>query len=144
MEGLAPPLACLLEVRLGLENGASVNRALVDYLGEAQGDFADELRQWRILYEQGVSTEGFIARQQSSYRRALFSLFERGLRGEPILSGLNDLEKEMVEACRDQLELHLRRLPILGLIPLMLFQAPALLLLLFGPILTDLLGRLAE
>ena len=52
---------------------------------------------------------------------------------------LKDLEKEIMEVCKEDLEKHLEKLPYICLIPLMLFQFPAFLLLLIGPLVLNLL-----
>ena len=72
------------------------------------------------------------------YARALWDLVDRGLAGEPISSALLALHDEVARAARAELELHVATLPFKMLIPLLLFQFPAHLLLLLGPMLRDL------
>ncbi len=142
MAPLASPLECLLQVRMDMENGASVRKAIHQYLDTHNNEFRNDLCEWILELDGGV--DPFRRRATLSihrpHRRALLELLRQGLHGEPILKALGDLEMEMIDVCQDQVEVHLRRLPILALVPLMLFQVPAFLLLLFGPILQDLLG----
>ncbi|MEN0059151.1 MAG: hypothetical protein AAGB31_09985, partial [Bdellovibrio sp.] len=50
---------------------------------------------------------------------------------------LNRLEEEIIEACREEMAERLAQLPFILLVPLLLFQFPAFLLLLFGPLLNN-------
>lgn len=73
----------------------------------------------------------------SLYRRSLLQILERGLRGEAVYSVLLQLETELVEACQEEISNKVARLPFILLIPLLLFQFPAFLMLLFGPLLQN-------
>lgn len=135
MEDLAPPLKCLLEVRYGLENGASVLFSLKLVAKGQKGQLNKEIVDFLISYEKGDKGKELIGELKSPYRVALFEVFLRGLEGEPILNRLKELEAEMVQESHYEIEKKISDLPFITMIPLLLFQFPAFLILLFGPLL---------
>lgn len=141
MVSLAPPLQAVLEIRLYIESGKSVSQAIKSYVQSSLTDsFAKELGLWLFAEETG----GFFDTQtlKSIYRKHLMDILKRGLKGEPILEILEDYEKDLIEICKEDLEKHLQKLPFITLIPLLLFEFPALLILLIGPLLLNLLSAL--
>lgn len=142
MESVAPPLKCLLEVKLDLLNGESIRPALVHYIEEVDDEFSRLLKVWLFYYEQGKDFQSMSREIKSPYRRVLIEIFEVGLMGQPILKRLEELESEIILACDIEVEEHLTRLPFLALFPLFFFQLPAFLLLLLGPLLSALLESL--
>ncbi|WP_413582960.1 hypothetical protein [Bdellovibrio sp. HCB288] len=137
MEGVAPPLALLLCVKRALEKGQPTKVGVMNYLKRHQGDFPSLVGRWLALLQQGKVTHGLINQSLSPHRQVLLQLLERGIRGEAIYNVIVSLEEEMLEACEDDIRTKLTRLPFLLLIPLLLFQFPAFLLLLFGPLLQN-------
>ena len=138
---LAPPLKAVLEIRLQIENGVSVPQAIRLYSQRNLDElFAKELGLWLFAKETGknYSQEVF----NTFYRRRLIDLLNCGLKGEPILEALYDLEKDLVFVTNEDLERHLQSLPFISLIPLLLFEFPAFFLLLVGPLLLNLLSAL--
>ena len=79
---------------------------------------------------------------KSFYRKRLVAIFKSGLKGEPILEALKDLEEDLIFASTEDMEKHLQKLPLLSLIPLMLLEFPAFFLLLVAPLLLNLLEAL--
>lgn len=142
MENLNPCLCLLSHVRVNLERGHSVKVGIVEYLRSQEDEFSAEVLKWWNLWQQGLETTPITHRQKSVYRKALLEVLERGLRGESILVFLESLEKEVIKACEHSLQESLGRLPFLLLVPLLLFQLPAFLVLLFGPILVEFLAAL--
>ena len=161
MVPLAPPLRAVLEIRLEIENGVSVSQAIRSFSRRASDDiFAKELGLWLFARETGQGLDWPAreteARQnkdrllpyhqktafKSPYRKQLVDILARGLRGEPVLENLTELEEELKQATEEDLNRHLQKLPFLSLIPLMLFELPAFLLLLVGPLVLDLLSAL--
>jgi hypothetical protein len=59
----------------------------------------------------------------------------RGLRGEPILTALKEYQLELIAQIDFEIDRQSALLPIKALVPLLLFQFPALLILAFGPLL---------
>lgn len=137
MEGVAPPLALLLAIKRSLEKGQSVRAGLNYYLHREKNDFALVVVQWMGLLQQGHSTRKLLLSVKSLHRQVLLELLERGLSGEPIYQALLQLETEIIEACQDEMNETLARLPFILLVPLLLFQFPAFLMLLFGPLLQN-------
>ena len=137
MEGVAPPLALLLCVKRILEKGQPVKQGVLHYLKRHEGDFAIEVSRWMALLQQGKDTQGVINGFSSQHRQVLLQLLERGMRGESVYSVLVGLEAELIEACEEEITNKLARLPFLLLVPLLLFQFPAFLMLLFGPLLQN-------
>jgi hypothetical protein len=137
MECVAPPLALLLAVKRSLEKGQPTKSGILNYLKKEAGDFPQFVSKWLAHLQQGQSTHELLRQNISLHRRVLLQLLERGLRGESIYNPLCQLEVEIIEACEHELSQKLARLPLLLLIPLLLFQFPAFLLLLFGPLLQN-------
>jgi len=140
MESLAPPLEVLLQLRLNMENGASFRESLRRLLRERQqDDFVVFLAEWVVRKSHARPTKTMISRLGSSHRRALVDLFERGWDGEPILEPLQELESEIRDASMLELDQFIAALPFRAMLPVLLLQFPAYLLLLLGPLLLDLI-----
>lgn len=137
MEGVAPPLELLLVVKRSLEKGQPTKEGVHLYLKRNQGEFALQVGQWFSLLQQGKDTQFLVSSLNSQHRKTLLAVLERGLRGESIYEMLSLLEGEIIEACHDEITNKLARMPLVLLIPLLLFQFPAFLLLLFGPLLQN-------
>ena len=144
MEGLAPPLKCLLEIQLNLSNGESLRTSLLHYGKEVSDEFSNQIKLWLFYYEQGKDFEPLLQKIKSPYRRVLLEVFELGLGGHPILKRLEELEDEISKACQAEIEEHLTRLPFLSLLPLFFLQLPSFLLLMLGPFVTQLLKSLNQ
>lgn len=138
MESLAPPLTLLLAVKGSLEMGHGVRYGVLQSLDRLEGDFLVLTKAWISLLNQGAPTLGLFDRKSSIYRKHLFVLLEQGVKGVPIYEKLRALELEMVEACQSEIREHLERLPLKILLPILVFQFPAFLILLFGPLLNHL------
>lgn len=137
MENIAPPLALLLRVKRSLEKGQPVRQGVLNYIRQGGDEFAGVVTQWLGLIHQGKETRDLVQSIPSLHRRVLLQILERGLCGEPVYNTLLQLENEFVEACQDELSDRIARLPFILLIPLLLFQFPAFLMLLFGPLLQN-------
>ncbi len=136
MESMNPALLLLLIVKRHLERGQSTKIGITEYLRSEETLFRDEVSRWFNLWQQGLSTESVLQNQSSIYRNILLQTLERGLKGEPIYGFLGELETEIIKACEHSLSQSLGRLPFILLVPLLLFQLPAFMILLFGPILS--------
>lgn len=134
MDDLNPCLALISEVRRSLESGESARLALRRY-AEGRDPFARQCGRWLLLQEKGGDPDLVLKEMSSSQRRSLMKLLERGLRGEAISGALKDFEGEIIDACRGDMDRHLALLPFKLMIPLLLMIFPALMLLLFGPLL---------
>lgn len=142
MEGIAPPLKLVLMLRSGIEKGESVRVSAQRYLRQ-ENDALSRIVAMRVsTNDQGCEQRPLLGQQMSPFRQAALMLLDRGLRGESIYQQLIQLEEEIIEASKSELETFLNVLPLKMLIPLLLLQFPAFLLLLFGPLLGQLLGAL--
>lgn len=138
MEGLAPPLELLLCVKRSIEKGQSVKIGVLDYIKCGDPEFSAQVTRWLALLQQGQDTQGHLQSLSSLHRRTLLQVLERGLvRGEAIHAVLTSIEEELVEACHEEITNKIAQLPFIMLVPLLLFQFPAFLILLFGPLLKN-------
>ncbi len=144
MEGLAPPLQCLLDVRASIESGKSVRTSLLAYISSRKGSFATLLGHWLATIEHKRDPKAILDSTGSLYRRSLLEIFELGLNGHPILQKLIEFEEELVAACEEEIQRDLDLLPFKLLCPLLFCQFPAFLLLLLGPIFVQLLQELSQ
>ena len=118
-EALLPTLK-----RLSAEMPSSVRRPLLKLI------YASESQGVRAPLDCELSGE-----LKSDLGRAVFSLITHGLRGEPVVSRLKELEDEIIRASMDAVDLFVQTLPIKALLPVFFLQFPAFLLILLGPIL---------
>lgn len=144
MEGLAPPLKCLIQIQSSIANGESVRSSIARYLQIVLVDdpFAMTVRQFMFAWEQGHDWRAMLRNVESAHRRALIEVLACGLSGQSISAHLESLRTEMCAACDLEIREHLEMLPLKMLAPLLLFQFPAFLLLLFGPLLRHLVEEL--
>jgi hypothetical protein len=139
MEDLAPPLRLCLSIRFDLERNLPVTVAVQNFLArEKEKEWRELVQMVLTLAQAGKSPELLLNRQKSRYRRATLSLIVRGHRGEPIYSQLCQIEEEMLQASQEELEQFHLALPIRTLLPLLLLQFPAFLILLIGPLIATL------
>ncbi len=142
MECLAPPLDLCVRLRLGLEGGQSVMRTIKTFHGRGKNEMSSDLAIILTAFERGEQPQLPASTNERIYRKAFLELVEAGLKGEPILSPLKELEAELLKACHADIEKFVGGLPMRTMIPLMLIQFPAFLLLLLGPIVGELLKGL--
>lgn len=144
MEGIAPTLKCLLEMETAIQNGTSTRSAIVNYLehNRRTDDCVRDLADFFFCWEQALDWKSLLRKLKSPQRRALFELLASGLSGQSILSPLVELRKEVAEVCEMEIREKIELLPIQMLIPLLLFQFPAFLILIFGPLLSKLIEEI--
>lgn len=144
MENLAPPLDLLLNIKMKLSNGESLRMALQNYLSEENEAFRKTTTSW-LYFKTHNDLEAIRIYQsiKSPYRKILLDILWTGLQGNSILIRLEELEKDLVQACKMEIEKKIQVLPIKVLIPLLLFQFPAFLILLLGPIFRNFLEGLS-
>lgn len=136
MEDLAPSYNFVLFLQMELSSGSSV-RTIVDlYIKDTEPDnFTEILLSW-LKWHPSTSYSDFCLkiRMSSAFQRLLFDLLYQAVQGKSIYEAINSLEREMREASQAELDQHLGRLPYKLMIPLLLLQFPALLLLILGPL----------
>lgn len=144
MEALAPPFEALVQFRFALETGQSVRVAVGKYAASGT-DFSQLLSRVVSQFDRGDKLSLAMADSQSlsAHRKAVIDLLWLALQGQPILERVQLLLEEVEAAAKDELESYIRVLPYKLLAPLFLFQVPAFLLLLLGPITLQLLKSLS-
>lgn len=144
MEGLSPTLKCLIEMQSALQNGETVRVGLKRYLANPtpKDRFAKQVRAFLFAWEQGQEWQTTVRYVPEIQRRTLLEVAACGLAGQSILPHLESLREELMAASHHEIEAHLEMLPLKMLVPLLLFQFPAFLVLLFGPLLRHLIEEL--
>lgn len=143
MEDLAPPLELLMSVKSSIEKGKSIQDGIKRYLS-VPGDpiFVRSVRQWYMLTERQMPTQELVGAISSIYRRQVLQLLEKGIKKEPIYNQILILEHEIYQACEREIQEKLIKLPYLVMIPVLFFQFPALLAVIFGPLLQNFIESL--
>ncbi len=143
MEGLAPTLVLCLEIRQGLERGDAALSTLKSCFSDLDSELSKDVRTLIAHFEHHRAKPLSLSGVKSMYRRSLFQLILSALDGEPILKKILELEKEIQLACDDEVERFVTLLPTKVMLPILLMQFPALLLILLGPILSQYFKELA-
>lgn len=140
MEDLAPTYLFVLHLLDDLSTGVPARASVKKYVQKQKNDFATQLLSWLILSEQGKLAAFQPEKERlNMVRRHIFDLLGFTDRGISIVPALRELELELRQLSRHQLDEHLGKLPFKMMVPLLLFQFPALLLLILGPLLLHLL-----
>jgi hypothetical protein len=134
MEGLNPALGLAMEIRRGLESGESI-RGLLMRQSRSGDPFSRFCRRWIERHDRGGDLTPLWIELKSPHRRVLLRVLERGLKGDPIHASLMEIEKELAEACRIEMDRHLALLPFRLMVPLLFLLFPAVLLLILAPFL---------
>jgi hypothetical protein len=121
-------------IQYELKCGRSLAGAVERYVMGARHPWSRQLLNWYYAFDQGRDTAEILSQCQSTYRRHLLEVVERGLKGAPILSLLGELEQEIAEASRMELQDTINRIPMRMMIVMMALQLPAYLLVLLGPL----------
>ncbi|MCB0412889.1 MAG: hypothetical protein KDD50_01055 [Bdellovibrionales bacterium] len=139
LENLAPPLVLLYEIKLSLARGDSIHSCLKHYFSENHDEYSNLVLKWYHLRERDVELSYQLLKSiKSPYRRALLDLIEISLIGGSIFDYIEALEREILSACHSEIKEYLDILPLKTLLPLLLFQFPAYLLLMIGPMMNSL------
>lgn len=140
MEKLSPTLACLLELRATLEAGEPVRLGLARFFKRESSDFSRSLFRWTQALDRGdllVRRDSEL--EKSPYRKILLDLLRQSFNGASIYEKVVGLEQEVRLSCEQELNEFVVKLPFKLMIPLLLLQFPAFLILLLGPLFSDLL-----
>jgi hypothetical protein len=140
VEGLAPPLQLAIEMQSSLANGESIRSGIVRFASDSSSDTTDEfarvVRRFLIAWDQSQDWRSILKQVASPYRRSLLELAAHGLSGQSIQAPLAELQREIETACDEEIKLHIDMLPLKMLLPLLLLQFPAFMMVLFGPLLS--------
>lgn len=143
MEDIANSYHFVLVLKEDILSGMSIRQCIRSYVDLWPNDFSKVLLKWLVSLENGT-LESFYQTHSSisSFEKALFHLLEQANKGASILNSLEGLEQEMKTASLLQIDEHLGKLPYKLIVPLLLFQFPALLLLILGPLLLHLIKEI--
>lgn len=138
MERVNPVLECILDVEAALLSGESIRSGLIYFIKSSTSrDLQRQCKSFLIAYENGQDISKFNKNIKSDLKMSLFHLFERGLRGEPILEYLRHLKTFTIEQSEKDISQFLSVLPFKAMVPLFVFQLPALIMILFGPLIVN-------
>ncbi len=144
MEALAPPMICLIELQAALSNGESIRTGFCKYISNSKDEFSDISRKFLFAWDNEQNWRRLAQGERSVYRRILLEVIASGLSGQSIQNQLKEIQTELERAMELEIKRNVELLPLKMMIPLLLFQFPAFLLLLFGPILNQLLKELGK
>lgn len=144
VEGIAPPLKCLIEVHAAIQNGESIRTGLERYARRGRVGFEADVRRFLFDWDQGRDWRSSLHQVRSSHRRALLEMVACGLAGQAIHAQLSELRKDIEEACDAEVRAHLDMLPLRMLFPLLFMLFPSYLILLFGPLVRTFLQEVAR
>lgn len=144
MEDLAPPLHSVVSIRMNLECGLSFRLSLLKVIEASNDTFHSDLKEWVFLLDQGRDPSPVRRRQKSFYRIMIMDLYLEGLRGHAVVPVLKEIEKELWEVSLLEIEREAGRLALISLIPVFLFMLPAMLILVFGPLLSQVVETLSN
>lgn len=136
MEDLAPSYNFVLYWQGELASSASVRTLVDQYIKESELRAFEKLLQNWLLNHLTTSCSDFCLKNRiiSPFQRVIFDLLYQSLQGRSVFEAVCSLELEMRNASLVELDTHLAKLPYKLMIPLLLFQFPALLLLILGPL----------
>ena len=134
MENISPALILLWDIKRALEKGQSVSLGMKFFLNRKIDDiFFNQVDQWWLAQNNTLSA--FNKSELAPTRKHLLEILEMGLKGQSILEFLKVYEQELILGCEDEIQVHLARLPLILMFPLMGLIFPALMILLIGPLL---------
>lgn len=137
MENLAPPLELVIEIKYQLEKGTSLKNAILNYILQDEEDpWRVQLSCWLKNFEKSRTFLEFETKMTLQRKFCLQILF-RGLQGESIHAQLCTFEEELFRSATNEVNEFVATLPIKSLVPLLLFQFPALILMMIGPLLSS-------
>lgn len=141
METLAPALHLLIFIRFSMESGDSLRKALQDYESmDCHPEWTTFIKKWMQARQSGQDISTLIRTLKTPSQRVLVQLINQGLAGEPIHQNLIQLEEELLQQSNDEIETFISTLPIKALIPLLLLQFPAYLILMLAPLIISLIS----
>ena len=138
MESIAVPLHFVTFLLRALETSQSLENTIRAYLQTEDNDMCPQIKLFYARWSQKTLENLDFVSASKHYRRAIFEVLLMGLKGRTIYPMLKSLEEEIIVACEQEIHSQAAKLPFLLLLPLLLLQTPAFLLLLFGPILQQL------
>jgi hypothetical protein len=130
---------CILKIRLNLQMGHSLQKAIEVTAQEGGNHFAQSILVFLRRVRAGQKACDILASlpelQSTGFRKALVLALDRGLHGAPIDKNLERLQEEaflLLDAAHDR---RMQLLPFKLLVPLTLLVLPGFMILILGPLL---------
>ena len=142
MEYLATPYIFVEYLRYSLESGENFQASLKRFIFENPSSFSEQLQKWLILKQIGKTGVGDFQKKFPVAKKSIFDILDLAYGGVSIIEPLKSMEKELFHICEHDLGKHLDKLPYKLMIPMMLLQFPAVLMLLIGPLLVQFFSEL--
>jgi hypothetical protein len=142
MEYLAAPLECAIELQSAIKAGESVRTGAQRFAGTFKCEFTHRVQRLLYVVDDKESLKQATELAHTPLQRALFLLIVRGCHGEPVGSAIEALISEMRQTSETQIEEHIQALPLKMMLPILLLQFPAFLILLLGPMFLEFVGRM--
>ncbi len=120
--------------------GNSPRLGVQKYLNSENDNWQSEVLRWFSRVQQGHSTEQIKQEQINLLRQQILIVLERGIKGEPILAVIEQLEDEVHFQIELEFQRKMESLPFLMLVPLALLFFPACAILLIGPFVMGFMG----
>ena len=139
MDHIAPSLSLLYSLKRNLSRQLPLREALSIYINENSSGWGASLSTWMTYAESGQLESLPELGLTSDCQKAILSCLEAGIRGQPIQRQLEELIVEAETSSQLEIDEYIARLPLKALTPIFLFQFPAFLLLIFGPVLSQLI-----
>ena len=142
VEDIAPPLKCILCIEQALSEGRSLQTGLKQYiaLGKSslsKDDFFHEIQELLQTFLMDKNPASLTSK--TIYRNALKDLLWSGLKGQSIYKELQSLKEEIIQAAQADMKAFIDSIPLKSTLPLLCLQFPSFLMLLMGPVLTQIL-----
>lgn len=144
MEDIAPVLQFLLSLRAAVSSGESIRCGAERFIEFGEPSMSEPVRELVSLQQRGKSCRECILAEPRLLRRASLEILLLGLSGHPVQQQLDRLIDEVKRASEQEIKRHVESLPLRALLPLLLLQFPAFLLLVFGPLIKRFLQELAQ
>ena len=140
MERINPIIECITEIQSSLMSGESIKVGLASYIQQdsSMSRLQQTCKNFVALHESGQDVNKLVKGTKSEITKSLLLLLERGLNGEPVSEALQDLKEFTIDQSEKDIANFLTLLPFKAMIPLFVFQLPALLIILFGPLILSL------
>ncbi len=139
MEDISPSWKCINYIQFALLEGKSLQEALLDYVAINKDSLAKSLEIWLAMHLSGREENLNQLQFSSELQIGLVEVFRRGLLGYPVHSALKSLSLEVRRASHGEAQEYLAKLPFKAMLPLFMFQMPAFLLVILGPLFNELL-----
>jgi hypothetical protein len=147
MENLIPPsLSFVRDVRNALEDGSSLKSGIEIFLARGLNwEFRNHVIQWwAFQFQTSAESVPPLQVKLPPHVDLLLELLESGMRGASVSSPLARLEEEIFRLTQDEIQMEIDLMPYRFMIPTLLFFFPALMCLLVGPVLSEVLEVLGR